>query len=119
MIINYEGRGSFDQFHTYRMDILLWDFNAKVSIDDIFNIIIGNESFHRISNGNAIRVANSATSKNLIVKSTMFPHHSIHKFCLDIFWWKDTLRLITFWKNGDGILVYFQGGRPLSGGWKI
>jgi hypothetical protein len=32
------------------------------------------------SNDNGVRVVNFATSKNLIVKSTMFPYCNIHKF---------------------------------------
>jgi len=41
---------------------------------------IGNESLHEISNYNVARVVNFATSKNLIVKSAMFPYLSIHKY---------------------------------------
>jgi hypothetical protein len=41
---------------------------------------MGNESLHKISNDNGVRVVNFATSKNLIVKSTIFPHHNIYKF---------------------------------------
>jgi hypothetical protein len=55
------------------MKILLEDFNAKVGKEDIFKPIIRNESLHEISNDNAFRVVNIATSKNLIVKSTMLP----------------------------------------------
>jgi hypothetical protein len=44
-----------------------------------FKPIIGNESLHEASNGNGVRVVNYATSKNLIVKSTTFPHRDIHK----------------------------------------
>jgi hypothetical protein len=33
----------------------------------------------KISNDNGVRVVNFATSKNLTVKSTMFPHRNIHK----------------------------------------
>jgi hypothetical protein len=62
------------------MEILLSDFNAKVGREDIFKPTIGNESSHEISNDNGVRVVNFATSKNLLVKSTMFPHRSIHKF---------------------------------------
>ena len=40
----------------------------------------GNESLHEISNDNGVRVLNFDTSKNLTVKTTMFPHHNIHKF---------------------------------------
>jgi hypothetical protein len=64
----------FDKFPKYHMQILLGDFNAKVGREDIFKPTIGNESSHEISNGNGVRVVNFATSKNLTVKSTMFPH---------------------------------------------
>jgi hypothetical protein len=37
--------------------------------------------------GVGVRVANFATSNNLTVKSTMFPHHNIHKY---------------IWKSPDG-----------------
>jgi hypothetical protein len=62
----------FDQFPRYHMTILLGDFNAKVGREDIFKLIIGNESLHEVNNDNGVRVANFATSKNLIVKSTTF-----------------------------------------------
>jgi hypothetical protein len=35
---------------------------------------------HEINNANGDRVVNFAPSKNLIVRSTMFSHHNIHKF---------------------------------------
>jgi hypothetical protein len=54
------------------MKISFGDFYAKVDKEDVFNPTIGNESLHEISNDNGVRVLNSATSKNLIVKSTMF-----------------------------------------------
>jgi hypothetical protein len=60
--------------------MLLGDFNAKVCREDIFKPTIGNESSHEISKDNGVRVVNFATSKNLFVKSTMFPHRSIHKY---------------------------------------
>jgi hypothetical protein len=50
------------------------DFNAKVGREDTFKQTIGNESLHKISNDNGVRVVYSDTSKNLKVKSTMFPH---------------------------------------------
>jgi endonuclease/exonuclease/phosphatase family metal-dependent hydrolase len=64
----------------YHMKILLGDFNAKISKEDIFKPTIGNESLHKLSNDNGDRVVNFATSKNLTVKSIMFPHRNIHKF---------------------------------------
>jgi hypothetical protein len=70
----------FDIFQKYHMKILLGDFSAKVSQEDILKPTIGNDSLHKISNDNGVRVVNFATSKNLIVKSTMFPRCNIHKF---------------------------------------
>jgi hypothetical protein len=62
------------------MKIILGDFNAKVGRENIFKPMIGNESLHEISNDSGVRVVNFATSKNLVVKSTMFPHRKIHKY---------------------------------------
>jgi hypothetical protein len=70
----------FDKFPKYHMKILSGDFNAKVGREDIFKTTIGNESLHEISNDNGVRLVNVATSKNLRVKSTMFPHRYFHKY---------------------------------------
>jgi hypothetical protein len=74
----YEELGCvFDHFPRYDIKMFLGDFNAKVGREDIFKLIIGNESSHKIS---GVRVVNFATSKNTVVKSTMFPHRSLHKY---------------------------------------
>jgi hypothetical protein len=70
----------FDKFTKYHMKILLGDISAKIGREDIFKPTIGNESLHEIGNDNGVRVVNFTTSKSLIVKSTMFPHCSIHKY---------------------------------------
>jgi hypothetical protein len=59
---------------------MLGDFSAKVGQEDIFKPTVWNEGLHEISIDKGVRVVNFATSKNLIVKSTMFPHPNIHKF---------------------------------------
>ena len=69
-----------DHFPKYHMKILLGDFNAKVGRENIFKPTIGNESLHQDSDDNGVRLVNFATSKNLVVKSTMFPHRNIHKY---------------------------------------
>jgi hypothetical protein len=69
----------FDKFRKYLMKVLL-DFSAKVGREDTFIPTIGNEILHEISNNYAIGVVNFTTSKNLRVKSTMFPHPSNHKY---------------------------------------
>jgi hypothetical protein len=70
----------FDKFPKYCMKILLVDFNVKVGRENTFKRAIGNESLHEVSNYNEVRVVNFATTKNLTVKSTMFPHRNTHKF---------------------------------------
>jgi hypothetical protein len=62
------------------MKILLGDFNAKVGKENIFEPTIGNESLYEVSNDSGITVVNFATSKKLVVKSTMFPHSKIRKY---------------------------------------
>ena len=62
------------------MKMLLGDFNAKVGRENIFKPTIGQESLHQDSIDNGVRLVNFATSKTLVVKSTMFPHRNIHKY---------------------------------------
>jgi hypothetical protein len=69
-----------DQFPTQNMKLLLGDFKPKVGREDIFKQKIGNGSSHEIINDNGIRVVNSATYKNLLLKSTEFSHRDIHKY---------------------------------------
>ena len=68
----------FDNSHIYHIKILLRNFNAKLGKEDIFKPTIGNERLHQDSDDNGVRIVNSATKKNLVLKSTMFPHRSFH-----------------------------------------
>jgi hypothetical protein len=70
----------FDIIIKYHKKIFLRDFNAKVGREDIFKPTLVKESLHKITNDNGVRVVNFATSKNLTLKSTMFPHHNKHKY---------------------------------------
>jgi hypothetical protein len=70
----------FHKFPKHHTKILLRDFIAKVGREDIFKQTIWNESLYEISNDNGVRLVNFATSKNLRVKSTMFPHHNFKKY---------------------------------------
>ena len=62
------------------MKILLRYFNAIVGREYFFKPKIGNESLHQDSNDNGVRKVNFTTSKNLVVKSTMFLYRNIHKY---------------------------------------
>jgi len=62
------------------MKMLLGDFNAKAGKENIFKPTNGQKSLHQDSNDNGVRLIKFATSKNLVVKSTMFPQRNIHKY---------------------------------------
>jgi len=62
------------------MKNLLGDFNAKVVTENIFKPTTGNKRLQQDSIDNGVRIVNFATSKNLVVKSKMFPHQDIHKY---------------------------------------
>ena len=42
--------------------------------------IFSNESLHQDSNGNGVRIVNFTTPKNLVLKSTMFPHRDMQNY---------------------------------------
>ena len=90
----------FDHFPKYNMKILLGDFNAKVGRENIFKPTVGNESLHQDSNDNGVRTVNFATSKNLVVKSTMFPHRDIPFPIRYLF-------IFLLWVNGAWTLLIF------------
>ena len=78
---NYEGLEEiFDHFRKYHTKILSGDFNAKLGREDIFKLTIRNESLSTDGNDNGVRVVSFALSKNLVVKSKIFPHRNIYKY---------------------------------------
>jgi len=71
---------AFDRYPKYHMKILLGDFNAKLGSKNIFRPTVWNERLQQGSKKNGVRIVNFATSKNLVVKSMVFPHRNIHKY---------------------------------------
>uniref|UniRef100_A0A8D9DWW4 Craniofacial development protein 2 n=1 Tax=Cacopsylla melanoneura TaxID=428564 RepID=A0A8D9DWW4_9HEMI len=69
----------FDQLPLYDTKLLLGDANAKVGKECFWKPHIGMHSLHDMSNDNGTRLVSFASSKNLRVMSTMFPHKRIHK----------------------------------------
>jgi exonuclease III len=63
----------FDKFSKYHTKILLGDFKVKVGREDIFKLIMGNESLHEISNDNGVRLEDFATSKKYNVTTSQHP----------------------------------------------
>jgi exonuclease III len=59
--------------------IIIGDMNAKVGKEQIFRPVIGKNSLHKISNDNRMRLINFASSRNMVVGSTMFKHKDIIK----------------------------------------
>jgi len=62
------------------MKILLGDFNAEVRRENIFKLTIGNDILHQDNNDTGVRIVKFATTKNLVAKSTMFPHQNIQRY---------------------------------------
>jgi len=48
--------------------------------ENIFKPTIGNDSLHQDGNDNGVRIVKFATSKHLVVKSTLFPRRDIRKY---------------------------------------
>ena len=85
----------FDHF-LIPYQILSGYFNVKFGKEDTFKPTIWNESLDQDSNDKGVRIVNFATSKNLFVKSMMFPHRIIHKTPGHLLLRRLTTRLITY-----------------------
>jgi hypothetical protein len=86
----------FNKFRKYHTKIILGYFNSELGRQDIFKTIIENESLHEIGNDNGVKSINFATSKNITVKSTMFPHRNIYQFTWTSLMERRTTILIIF-----------------------
>jgi len=87
------------------MKILLGEFNATLGRKNMFKPRIGSENLHQDSNDNGVRIVNSTTLENMVVKSTMFHYHNIHN-CT---WTSPDGKTHYHIYNvliGDGILIY-------------
>jgi hypothetical protein len=64
----------FEHFPKYHTKILGGHFNAKIGGGDIFKLTFGNDNLHQDCKDNGVKIVNFATSKNPVVKNTMFLH---------------------------------------------
>jgi len=60
--------------------IVLGVLNAKIGKERIYHNVAGMHSLHEHSNDNGSRLANFASGKGLIIKSTMLPRKDIYKY---------------------------------------
>ncbi|CAG9104406.1 unnamed protein product [Plutella xylostella] len=81
---------AFDQIPDYDTKIVIGDFNAKVGREEAYQPTIGLFSKHPVSNDNGLRLISFASSKSMVIKSTIFPHKAIH---------------LGTWKSHDGRTV--------------
>lgn len=69
----------YDSLPNWKPKIVIGDFNAKISRETMFRPTIGKESLHRETNENGNMLVTSASNRNMVISSTMFPHKDIHK----------------------------------------
>jgi hypothetical protein len=101
-----EIRRVFDQFPRYEMKILLGGINAEVGRENILQTKMGNESLHEISNDNGVRVLNSATVKNLVVRSLIFRIANFINTPVPLLTVRHTTRLTTFYRYRTAFKYY-------------
>jgi hypothetical protein len=54
--------------------IIIGDMNAKVGKEQVYRPVIGKHSLHKRSNDNGMKLINFASSRNMVVGSTMLEH---------------------------------------------
>ena len=69
----------FDRCPRQDIKIVLGDCNAMIGREEVLFPVIGRHSLHLVSNDNGLRLVSFATSKDMTVVSTRFPHRDIHK----------------------------------------
>ena len=62
--------------------------------ENIFKPTVGNESLHQVSNDNGVRIVNFVTSRNLVVKGTIFTYRKINRYNCILPDWGDSRILI-------------------------
>jgi exonuclease III len=68
----------YDKIPGNVIKVILGDLNAMCGKEIQFQLTIGKESLHYSSNDNWLRIISFASSKNMIISSTTYPHKKIH-----------------------------------------
>lgn len=70
---------AYDKLPKYDVKVVLGDYNAKVGKEKENHPVVGYHSKHQESNENGWKLIDFAFSKEMVIKSTCFPHKEIHK----------------------------------------
>ena len=70
---------TYDTCPRYDVKIVIGDANAQIGKEELFVPVIGKHSLHESSNGNGLKLIDFATSRGMVIGSTLFPHKKIHK----------------------------------------
>ena len=68
----------YDRYPNHDVRIVIGDLNAQVGQEVEYRPVIGRFSAHRQTNANGLKLIDFATSKNMAIKSTFFPHRLLH-----------------------------------------
>lgn len=74
-----ELKRAYDLALRFDMKIVMGDFNSKIGKEDVYFPTIGKHSLHDITNNNGYLLVNFASSKNMVIANTWFPHKQIYK----------------------------------------
>ena len=69
----------YDACPKHDVKLITGDLNAQIGKEAIYYCTTGKEAFHQESNENVKRPINFATSRNMVIGTTLFPHQEIHK----------------------------------------
>jgi hypothetical protein len=69
---------TYDWVLGHDVKIVLGDTNAKIGKEAVYRPTIGRYSVHNECNNNGTTLVDFATSKNMVIRSTCFPHKQLH-----------------------------------------
>ncbi|KAJ9589104.1 hypothetical protein L9F63_017608 [Diploptera punctata] len=69
----------YDECPKRDIKIILGDLNTQIGKEGMYKPTIGTNSLHTVSNDNGIRLINFASSRSMVIASTVFLHKDIHK----------------------------------------
>jgi hypothetical protein len=69
---------TYDWLPGYDVKIVLGNTNAKIGKETVYRPTFGRYSVHNECNNNGTRLVDLEISKNMVIRSTCFPHKQLH-----------------------------------------